>query len=58
MEICHTVVISIKVNVREEYIITYALKKYTNCREEYYASRHEEMSKDRQKNYEVDFYIR
>jgi len=32
---------------RRIYIITYAFNKYTNCREDYYASRHKEMSKER-----------
>ena len=43
---------------RRTYMITYTLKKYTECREYYYRFRHEELSKQRKKDYEGDFFIK
>ncbi len=42
---------------RRTYMITFAPKRYTECRKDYYNYRQEELSKERKKDYVGDFYI-
>lgn len=43
---------------RRTYMVTYASQKYTECREDYYRFRYEEILKDRQKSHDGTFHIR
>jgi len=42
---------------RRVYMITFSLQKFPNCRKDYYTFRHSELSKNRRKDYNGNFYL-